>query len=131
MIETKKIKIFYKLVSLVLLLVSPMAFLFFNTLMLCVLIYYRVHYSELFKINILFICIWFLLFSYYSYLLTHDPSIPLNFGESVMLNNENLVILIGYSTKVSSLSRATFVETIVLIHMASIVLGWYPTIYLF
>lgn len=124
-------KFIYIPVSIILLLISPILFLFFNVFSLCILIYYRVDYIELLKINIVLMVIWFLLFSCYSYCLTHEPSIPLNSGDIITLNNENLVLIVGYSTKFPSLCRAKFVETIVLIHLLSHVLGWYPSIYLF
>ena len=31
----------------------------------------------------------------------HEPSIPLNPGDAVILNKENLVLIVGYSTKYS------------------------------
>lgn len=124
-------KLIYVPVSIILLLISPILFLFFNVFSLCILLYYHVDYIELLKINIVLMAIWFLLFSCYSYVLTHEPSIPLYSGDIITLNNENLVLIVGYSTKFPSLCRATFVETIVLIHLLSNVLGWYPSIYLF
>ena len=48
-----------------------------------------------------------------------------------MLNKENLVLIVSYTTKFPSLCRSTFVETIVLLYLMSEVLKYYPTIYFF
>jgi len=127
----KNYKYIYIPMSVLLLVVSSIMFLFFNAFLLYILIYYRVNYRELFRINIFLMVIWFLLFSCYSYLLTHEPSIPLSPGDSFMVNKENLVLIIGYRTRFPSLCRSIFVETIVIIYLMSVVSEWYPTIYLF
>ena len=79
--------------------------------------------------NVFLLIIWIFLFSCYMYLLTHEPSIPLYSGDSIILNPRNLVLIVGYSSKFPSIFRSTFVETIVILHLMSHVLGWYPTLF--
>jgi multisubunit Na+/H+ antiporter MnhC subunit len=81
--------------------------------------------------NVFLFIIWIFLFSCYMYLLTHEPSIPLYSGDRIILNPVNLALIVGYSAKFPSIFRSTFVETIVILHMMSNVLGWYPTLFFF
>jgi hypothetical protein len=81
--------------------------------------------------NVFLLIIWIFLFSCYMYLLTHEPSVPLYRGDSIILNPENLMLIVSYSVKFPSIFRSTFVETIVILHLMSNVLGWYPTLFFF
>jgi hypothetical protein len=122
---------FYIIICIVLLIFSPILFLFSNGILLCILIYYKIDFWELFKMNVFLFIIWIFLFSCYMYLLTHEPSIPLYSGDRIILNPVNLALIVGYSAKFPSIFRSTFVETIVILHMMSNVLGWYPTLFFF
>ena len=122
---------FYIIICIVLLIFSPILFLFSNGILLCILIYHKIDFWELFKMNVFLFIIWIFLFSCYMYLLTHEPSIPLYSGDRIILNPVNLALIVGYSAKFPSIFRSTFVETIVILHMMSNVLGWYPTLFFF
>lgn len=64
-------------------------------------------------------------------MLVHEPLIPINSGDTLILNPENLVLIIGYTIKYPSICRSVFVETIVILHVLHSVLGFYPTICFF
>jgi len=129
--EMKNYRLIYIPVSIVLICISPMLFVLFNTLSIGFLLYFRINLRDLFQINIFFLLVWFSLYSCYAYLLVHEPTIPINSGNSFILNPENLVLIIGYTVKFPSICRGTFVETIVILHVLHLVLGFYPTIYFF
>jgi hypothetical protein len=123
---------YYMPICILLLVWSPILFLFCNSILLCILIYYcKINFWELFKMNVFLLIIWIFLFSCYMYLLTHEPSIPLYPGDSIILNPGNLVLIVSYSAKFPSIFRSTFLETIVILHLMSHVLGWYPTLFFF
>ena len=127
----KHYKYIYIPVSIVLICFSPILFVFFNSVLIGFLLYARINLRDLFIINIFFLLIWVFLYSCYSYLLVHEPSIPINSGDTLILNPENLVLIIGYTIKFPSICRSVFVETIVILHVLHSVLGFYPTIYFF
>ena len=123
---------YYVPICILLLILSPILFIIFNSILFCVLLlYYKINFWKLFKINCFLLLVWFFLFSWYMYLLSHEPSIPLYHGDSVILNPSNFVLIIGYSSKLPSIFRSTFVETLLIIHLMSHVLGWYPTLFFF
>ena len=122
---------YYMPVCISLLIFSPILFLFSNAILVCILIYYKIDFWALFKMNVFLLIIWIFLFSCYMYLLTNEPSIPLSSGDRIVLNPVNLVLIIGYSAKFPSIFRSTFVETIAILHMMSNVLDWYPTLFFF
>jgi hypothetical protein len=94
--------------------------------------YKRSSYCELLKLNCFLLIVWFFFCNCYMYLISHEPSIPFYPGDSVILNSKNLVLIVGYSAKFPSIFRATFVETIVVLHLISNVLGCgYPTLFFF
>jgi hypothetical protein len=115
----KNLTKYYMLVFILLLIFSPILFLFCNGILVCILIYYKIDFWELFKMNVFLLIIWIFLFSCYMYLLTHEPSIPLYSGDSIILNPENLVLIVSYSAKFPSIFRSTFLETIVILHLMS------------
>jgi hypothetical protein len=123
---------YYMPMCISLLFFSPIVFLFCNGTLLCMLIYYKIDYwKQLFKANVFLSIIWIFSFSCYMYLLTHEPSVPFYQGDRVILNPANLVLIVGYSAKFPSIFRSTFVETVVILHLMSNVLGWYPTLWFF
>lgn len=130
-LHKKNHKIIYILVSMVLICISPMLFVLFNTLSVGFLLYFRINLRDLFQINIFFLLVWFSLYCCYAYLLVHEPTVPINSGDSFILNPGNLILIIGYSVEFPSICRGTFVETIVILHVLHSVLGFYPTIYFF
>lgn len=79
--------------------------------------------------NIFFLCMLTSLYTYYAYLLVNEPSIPINSGESFILNAENLVFIVGCTIKLPSICRSVLVETIVILHVLHSVIKFYPTIY--
>lgn len=127
----KNYKYIYVPLSIVLICISPILFVFFNALSIGFLLYYHTNLRDLFIINVFFLWIWVFLYSCYSYLLVHEPSIPINPGDSLILNLANLVLIIGYTIKCPSICRSVFVETLVILHVLHLVLGFYPTIYFF
>jgi hypothetical protein len=118
-------------VSISLLIFSPILFVFFNSIVIGILIYNKINFWELFKMNVFLLIVWIILFSCYMYLLTHEPSVPLYSGDRILLNPVNFVLIVGYSVKFPSIFRSTFVETIVILYMMSNVLSWYPTLFFF
>jgi hypothetical protein len=122
----------YLPLCVLLLFFSPILFLMCNPVFLCVLRYYKISYWELFKLNCFLFIVLIFFCNCYMYLLSHEPSIPFYPGDSVVLNSKNLVLIVGYSAKFPSIFRATFVETIVVLHVISNVLGCcYPTLFFF
>lgn len=123
----KNYKKIYIPVSILLICISPILFLFFNTLSISFILYSRVNLRDLFQINIFFLLVWFFLYSCYAYLLVHEPAIPITSEDSFILNAENLVLIIGYTVKFPSVCKSTFVKTIMILHALHSVLVFYPT----
>jgi hypothetical protein len=99
---------------------SPTEFLFYNVLSLSIITYYKkIGWLKLLIINIFFMVIWVFFVGWYMYLLTHEPSFPLNCGDRIELTPENLFLVVCYSTQVESVFRCTFVETLILVFMLS------------
>ena len=111
---------FYVPIALGLLMTSPMEFLFFNTIILSILAYYKkIGWLKLLIINIFFIVIWVFFFGWYMHILTHEPSVPFYYGDRVELTPQNLLLIVAYSTQFPSIFRATFVETLILLVMSA------------
>jgi hypothetical protein len=132
-ISTLFSKVHYLIISVlvILLVISPILFSFFNFLSGSYFLYKKMNKRDLFIINIFFLIVWFALYTCYLHLLVCEPSIPLHKFDSIELNQENLVLIISYSVKFPSICRAAFVETLVILYCLSSVLGYHPNIYFF
>lgn len=111
---------FYVPLAIGFLIISPVEFLFFNSVTLCILGYYKkIDLLKLLIINILLCILWVFFVCCYMHVLTNDPFFPLNCGDRVDLTPENLFLVVCYCTQVESIFRATFVETLILVFMLS------------
>ena len=122
----------YVLMGTVLLIFSPILFLFCNSIVLFFLaLYKKIDFIKLLIINMFFIVLWGFFFSSYMYLLTEEPSVPLYCGDRIELNPRNLVLIVGYSLKFPSIYRSIFLETLVILYMMAQLFNSYPTLFFF
>ena len=127
------IYILHIIITIKILYYSPFLFIFVNSLSIGVFIYFRINLRYVFFVNIFFLFSWFFIYSYYAYLLTHEPSILINSGDSWILNPDNIILILNYTMDYHpSLGRNVFIETLMILHLfCTPIFGFYPTIYFF
>jgi hypothetical protein len=132
--KTKKKKMYFFFsvpVSILLIINSPIIFLYFDTVSVIFFLFSRIKLRYLFLIHIFYFLIWGCLFSYYSYLLVNEPTIPINSGDSFLLTDEIVAVLMYFSARLPSMARTTFIETLMILHALHFILGFYIPIYFF